>query len=96
MLYVKQNMLMNNKLRFKVPTAVLTVMSLFPVLSTDQVQPEQADLPIISLTRTEVVESFFRRLNDSYILPEVAAQIEKSIRSRIQKDEYNQISFLRR
>jgi C-terminal processing protease CtpA/Prc len=67
-------------------------MLLFPVLGTAQVQPEQTDLSINAVTRTEVVESVLKRLNDSYILPEVAVQMEKSIRSRVQKGEYNQIN----
>ena len=67
-------------------------MLLLPVLITAQVRPEQSDLPINAVTRTEVIESVFRRLNESYVLRETAAQMEKSIRSRIQKGEYNQIN----
>jgi len=83
---------MNNKLRFLMPATVLTVMLLSLVLSRAQTRPEQTDLPINAATRTEVIESVLRRLNESYVLPEVAAQMEKSIRSRIQKGEYNQIT----
>ncbi len=82
---------MNNKLRFLMPATVLTVMLLSTVLSRAQTRPEQTDLPINAATRTEVIESVLKRLNESYVLPEVAAQMEKSIRSRIQKGEYNQI-----
>jgi C-terminal processing protease CtpA/Prc len=83
---------MNNKLRFLMPATVLTVILLFSVLSCAQARPGQTDLPINAATRTEVIESVLRRLTHSYVLPEVAAQMEKSIRLRIQKGEYNQIN----
>lgn len=83
---------MNNKLRFLMSATVLTVMLLSPVLSRAQTRPEQTDLPINAATRTEVIELVLSRLNESYVLPETAAQMEKSIRSRIRKGEYNQIT----
>ena len=83
---------MNNKLLFLMPVTFLTVSLLLPILSIAQVRLEQNDLPISAAARAEVIESVLKRLNESYVLPETAAQMEKSIRSRIQKGEYNQIN----
>jgi hypothetical protein len=83
---------MNNKLRFLMPATVLTVMLLSPVLSRAQARPEQTDLPINAATRTEVIESVLRRLNDSYVFPEVAAQMERAIRARMRRGEYDRIT----
>jgi retinol-binding protein 3 len=83
---------MNNKLRFLMPATVLTGMLLFPVFSFTQVRPEQTDLPINAATRTVVIEAVLRRLNDSYVFPEVAAQMERAIRARLQRAEYDRVS----
>ena len=74
------------------PVTVLAVSLLLPVPSIAQDRPEQTDLPISATTRAEVIESVLKRLNESYVLPETAAQMEKSIRSRMQKGEYDKIT----
>ena len=51
----------------------------------------QNDISLNAAERTQIIEAILSRLNESYVLPETAAQMEKSIRSRIQKGEYNQI-----
>jgi C-terminal processing protease CtpA/Prc len=71
--------------------AVLWVVLLLPSTSNAQVQAGPADLPIAAPTRTQVIEAVLSRLNESYVLPEVAAQMEKSIRTRMQKGEYDKI-----
>lgn len=55
-------------------------------------QPEQPDLTIDAATRTQVVEAILKRLNDSYVFPEVAKKMEQSIRERVEKKEYDQIT----
>jgi len=55
-------------------------------------QPEQADLTIDAATRTQVVDGIIKRLNDSYVFPEVAKKMEQSIRERVAKKEYDQIT----
>ena len=57
-----------------------------------QVRDEQPDLTIDAATRTQVIESALKRLNDSYIFPEVAKKMESAIRERAQKKEYDQIT----
>jgi C-terminal processing protease CtpA/Prc len=55
-------------------------------------QPEQPDLTIDAATRTQVIDGILRRLNDSYVFPEVAKKMEQSIRERVDKKEYDQIT----
>jgi len=55
-------------------------------------QPEQPDLTIDATTRTQVLDGILKRLNDSYVFPEVAKKMEQSIRERINKKEYDQIT----
>ncbi|HKP81053.1 MAG TPA: S41 family peptidase [Pyrinomonadaceae bacterium] len=55
-------------------------------------QPEQPDLTIDAATRTQVVDAILKRLNDSYVFPDVAKKMEQSIRERVEKKEYDQIT----
>ena len=55
-------------------------------------EPEQPDLTIDAATRTQVVDTILKRLNESYVFPEVAKKMETSIRERVSKKEYDQIT----
>jgi len=55
-------------------------------------QQEQPDLTIDAATRTQVIDGILKRLNDSYVFPEVAKKMEQSIRERVDKKEYDQIT----
>src|SRR5215212_1219403 len=55
-------------------------------------QPELPDLTIDAATRTQVVDGVLKRLNDSYVFPDVAKKMEQSIRERASKKEYDQIT----
>ena len=55
-------------------------------------QPEQPDLTIDAATRTQVIDTVLKRLNDSYVFPEVSKKMEQSIRDRVAKKEYDQIT----
>src|SRR5687768_13227179 len=55
-------------------------------------QPEQPDLTIDAATRTQVIDGILKRVNDSYVFPEVAKKMEQSIRERVDKKEYDQIT----
>ena len=55
-------------------------------------QPEQPDLTIDAATRTQVIDNILKRLNDSYVFPEVAKKMEHSIRDRVAKKEYDQVT----
>ncbi|HEX6045042.1 MAG TPA: S41 family peptidase [Pyrinomonadaceae bacterium] len=55
-------------------------------------QPEQPDLTIDAATRTKVIDGILKRLNDSYVFPDVAKKMEQSIRERVANKEYDQIT----
>lgn len=55
-------------------------------------QPEQPDLTIDAAARTQVIDGILKRLNESYVFPEVAKKMEQSIRERVDKKEYDQIT----
>src|ERR671919_463352 len=74
---------------------IRVVMLLLLALSIANVavaQPEQPDLTIDAATRTQVIDSILKRLNDSYVFPDVAKKMEQSIRERIDKKEYDQVT----
>jgi len=75
-----------------IAVAALVTILLIPNLSLAQTKKEQADLPINAATRTEIIEAILRRLNESYVFPEVAAQMEKAIRARLRRGEYDRIA----
>lgn len=64
----------------------------FSVAAIGVAQPEQPDLTLDAATRTQVIDGIFKRLNDSYVFPEVAKKMEQSIRERADKKEYDKIT----
>src|SRR5689334_9626620 len=72
----------------------LTVLCLLAtsVVLIGSAQQEQPDLTIDAATRTQVVDTILKRLNDSYVFPDVAKKMETSIRERVAKKEYDQIT----
>ncbi|HEU4769942.1 MAG TPA: S41 family peptidase, partial [Pyrinomonadaceae bacterium] len=74
-----------------VKLAVLLLLT-FMVVSGAVAQPEQPDLTIDAATRTKVIDGILKRLNDSYVFPEVAKKMEQSIRERVAKKEYDEIT----
>src|SRR5215217_9666932 len=55
-------------------------------------QPEQPDLTIDAATRTQVIDGILKRINDSYVFPDIAKKMDQSIRERAGKKEYDQIT----
>ena len=82
------NMKMNMKTKLPILVNLLIVILSFSFTNFAQ---RQNDISLNAAERTQIIEAILSRLNESYVLPETAAQMEKSIRSRIQKGEYNQI-----
>ena len=75
----------------------LTLLSLLALACTSVAfaQAEQPDLTVDAATRTQVIDTILKRLNDSYVFPEVARKMESSIRERVAKKEYDQITSAR-
>ena len=55
-------------------------------------QQEQPDLTIDAKVRTEVIDNILKNLNESYVFPEVAKQMETDVRGRIKNKEYDAIT----
>jgi hypothetical protein len=72
----------------------LTLLSLFALAwaSAAFAQAEQPDFTIDAATRTQVIDTILKRLNDSYVFPEVAKKMEQALRERVAKKEYDQIT----
>jgi C-terminal processing protease CtpA/Prc len=72
----------------------LAVLCLFAlsVVTAGFAQPEQPDLTIDAATRTQVVDTILKRLNESYVFPDIAKKMEASIREKAAKKEYDQIT----
>jgi retinol-binding protein 3 len=71
---------------------MLAAILLLPTSNFAQGRADQSDLAINADTRSEVIEGVIKRLNDFYVFPEVARQMETAIRLRMQNKEYNQIT----
>lgn len=50
---------------------------------------EQPDLTIDAATRAKVIDGVLKRLNDSYVFPDVAKKMEQSVLERVEKKEYD-------
>src|SRR5262245_49119226 len=70
--------------------AVLLLSSSFSVSA--QARKPQPDITIDSAVRTEVIESVIKQLNEQYVFPETAKEIEKALRERVQRKEYDRIT----
>ena len=57
-----------------------------------QAPPEQPDMTLDAAARKEVIEGLVKRLNDTYIFPDVAAKMEQAVRARLAKGEYEQLT----
>lgn len=86
---------------FRFPTtkrfAALVILTLAAIQVSSAQQPgaQQPDATIDAATRTQIIESISKRLNEAYVFPEVAKKMETSLRERVAKKEYDQITSSR-
>ena len=66
-----------------------------PLSASAQEERTPPDSTIDANTRKQVIDTILKRLNDSYVFPEVAKAMETSLRDRVAKGEYDQISSSR-
>ncbi|HLL76583.1 MAG TPA: S41 family peptidase [Pyrinomonadaceae bacterium] len=64
-------------------------------LASAQPGPQQPDLNIDAATRKQVIDNALKRLNDGYVFADVAQAMEKAVRDRAAKGEYDQITSAR-
>jgi len=63
-----------------------------PVSTFAQSRGSEPDIIIDAATRLQVIEITLKQLNDNYVFPEVAKQIDIAIRERLRRKEYDQIT----
>ncbi|HEX8749332.1 MAG TPA: S41 family peptidase [Pyrinomonadaceae bacterium] len=55
-------------------------------------QNAQAELKLDAAMRAELIGNTLKRVNELYVFPEVAKEVEKAIRARVEKKEYDEIT----
>jgi len=61
--------------------------------TADGQQPmKQPDMTIDAAVKTQVIEAILKELNDRYVFPEVAKQIETSVRQKLANKEYDVVT----
>ncbi len=73
-------------------STILTMVLLLPISTLAQSRVSQPDLTVNAATRAEISEGVIKRLNDFYVFPEIAKQMETAIRQRVRNKEYDQIT----
>ncbi len=76
----------------KVLCLIMTVLAVGCVSAFAQQPIEQPDMTLDAATRSVVIEGAIKRVNESYVFPDVAKKMEQAIRERIQKKEYDGIT----
>ena len=71
---------------------VLTAFVLDPPDGRAQQGTKQPDMLVDSTTKSQIIDTVLKELNDRYVFPETAKQMETNIRQRIGKKEYDAIT----
>lgn len=75
------------------PAAAAALAGLLCLTALAQSQTEQSDLSLDERVRSQVIENALRNLNDYYVFPEVAKQMEIAVRGK--NKEYDAITSAR-
>ena len=74
---------------------VVALVMLCARVSFAQQANQPPDRTIDAATRTQVIDAILTKLNETYVFPEVAKNMEKSIREHATKGEYDQVTSAR-
>lgn len=72
--------------------AVFALVFLPAGITRAQERAAQPDLAIDAAARSEVINAVIRNMKDYYVFPKVADEIEKDVRERLRKKEYDSIT----
>jgi C-terminal processing protease CtpA/Prc len=75
--------------------AALTLLCGAAAVSAQPPAGPQPDRQLDAAARKQIIDSAVQRLNETYVFPEVAQAMEKSVRDRAAKGEYDQITSAR-
>jgi hypothetical protein len=82
------------RLSIKVLITTVFICTAAPILF-GQEPANPPDRTIDAATRTQVIDAILNRLNEAYVFPETAKKMEASIRERVSRKEYDQITSAR-
>ena len=68
---------------------------MLPMPGAAQQGPPPPDMTIDAATRSAVIDSLIKELNDSYVFPEIAKKMEADLRSRQSSKEYDSVTSAR-
>jgi hypothetical protein len=75
--------------------AAISILCLHAPAAAQTGAPQQPDLNVTAETRKQVIDAALKRLNDGYVFADVAQSMEKAVRDRAAKGEYDQITSAR-
>lgn len=86
---------MNLKSNGSIKTGILVMallLSAWPAQAQGSSGSAQTEVKLDAVTRAQVIENVLKRVNELYVFPEVAKEVEKAIRARVEKKEYDEIT----
>jgi len=66
--------------------------ALLPAIPPQQAPTGDGDLPVTASERTAIIESALKKLNASYVFPDVAQRMTEAVRARMARKEYDAIT----
>jgi len=70
----------------------VVVLALVISISVVAQAPSQPDINVDAAARAEVIENVIRQLDQQYVFPDTAREIEKAIRERVKKGDYDRVT----
>src|SRR4051812_31918096 len=72
----------------------ILILALFVLRFTASAQqpPQQPDMTIDAATRSAVIESLIKEMNDGYVFPETANKMGSDLRTRMENKEYDTLT----
>ena len=86
---------MQNSSTLKKLISVVSLVLLLTVAAVAQQPGPPPDGTVDAATRAQVIDNVLKRLNDTYVFPETAKNMEAAIRERASRKEYDQITSAR-
>jgi hypothetical protein len=75
----------------RLAVAAATALLLIPAAGQARAADDKPDATLDAATRTEVIEATLKKLNEAYVLPDVARKMDEAIRERLKNKEYDEI-----
>src|SRR4051794_38490288 len=79
-------------LRVCLVTCCYVILSLATLIAAFGQESSKPDTTIDAAVRSEVIEGVIKQLNEQYVFPDTAREIDKAIRERSKKGEYDQVT----